>query len=167
MNHLQENFIYLRSKSGLNQAQLSLSLGFSRSAWNNYEKGKSKPSIDDLHKISKYFGLSTSQLLEADLQNVHLNENAEEKKVGEIVHVKVHPGVHLKLKKAQKEPCKECEIKDIIIQGKDQLLQANIKLIHSQEAQIKLLQNQIDQMKYDTHEREKTQYTPKKEQKTA
>ena len=77
MDFLEKNFKILRIKSGLNQAQLSISLGFSKGAWNNYERGKSTPSIGDLLKISKYFGLSPSKLLESDISNVHLNKKTE------------------------------------------------------------------------------------------
>ena len=95
MELLKNNFIFLREKSGLNQAQLSLSLNFSRGTWNNYEKGKSTPSLEDFIKISKYFGYTASQLLEQDLKNVHLTENKENSKFAENVHLKVHRNVHL------------------------------------------------------------------------
>lgn len=80
MELLNKNLKYLRETSSLNQAQLSVSLGFSRSAWNNYEKGKSKPSIDDFMKISNYFELSASELLEEDLSKGNLNEKVGESK---------------------------------------------------------------------------------------
>lgn len=167
MNYLQTNCKLLREFSGLNQAQLSLSLGFSRGAWNNYEKGKSKPSLDDFIKISKYFGYSASDLLERDLSNVLLNEKRDKKKSSKNVLPIVLPSVLLNEKKAQKEPCKECEVKDIIIEANKQLLQSKIEQLEQQQTIIKLLQNQIDQMKYDIEEREKTQYTQRKERKTA
>jgi phage repressor protein C with HTH and peptisase S24 domain len=88
MNFLKENFKFLRSKSGLNQAQLSISLGFSRGAWNNYETGKSKPSLDDFIKISKHFGYSTSQILDIDLNNVEVNKNVPDSKIIKKAEVK-------------------------------------------------------------------------------
>jgi phage repressor protein C with HTH and peptisase S24 domain len=91
---LQNNFKILRERSGQNQAQLSLSLGFSRGAWNNYEKGISKPNLEDFIKITKHFGCTASELLEMDLQNVHLNEKSELSKKQQNVHPIVHPNVH-------------------------------------------------------------------------
>ena len=96
MQYLQENFIYLRIRSGLNQSQLSTVLGFSKGTWNNYETGKSTPSLGDFFNISKYFGVTASQLLETDLKIVHLNINKGETQKGKNVHPIVHPTVHLK-----------------------------------------------------------------------
>lgn len=98
MDFLKENFKLLRVQSGLKQAQLSILLGFSRGAWNNYETGKSKPSLDDFIKISKHFGHSASEILETDLKNVHLIKNDSEQKNTKNVHPIVHPTVHLKPK---------------------------------------------------------------------
>lgn len=44
-------------------------MGFStRTRFSNYEKGNSKPGLDDLQAISKYFGVTTHQLLNEDLE---------------------------------------------------------------------------------------------------
>lgn len=94
MELLQSNFKFLRESNGLNQAQLSVSLGFSRGAWNNYETGKSKPNLDDLLKISKYFGCDAGDLITKDLRNVHLNEKSSVSEKRENVHLNVHPNVH-------------------------------------------------------------------------
>jgi transcriptional regulator with XRE-family HTH domain len=167
MNQLQKNFKLLRERSGLNQAQVSLSLGFSRGAWNNYETGKSKPNLDDFIKISKYFGCSTSDLLENYLSNVHLNKNEVRENEAEYVHLNVHPNVHLNAKKAQKEPCQVCIIKDNLIDQKDQVITLNHKLIASQEVTIQLLQNRIETMEFKRREDLETQYTPKESRKSA
>jgi len=98
---LINNFIFLREKSKLSQAQLSLTLGFSRGVWNMYEKGNSKPSLDDLVKISDYFGYSPADLIGTDLSNVHLNEKIESEKKSKNVHLNVHPNVHLSGKKKE------------------------------------------------------------------
>lgn len=46
---------------------MSHQLGFSQSQWNNYEKGRSKPGLDDFIKIIEFFHVSATQLLEQDI----------------------------------------------------------------------------------------------------
>jgi transcriptional regulator with XRE-family HTH domain len=75
MSNLRNNFIFLRNKKGLKQYQISVSLGFSSSAWNNYETGKSTPNISDLQKISDFFGVTMGDLLDKDLSTGDLNSN--------------------------------------------------------------------------------------------
>lgn len=90
-----ENLRYLRLKSGGKQAEMLDSIGFKRTTWNGYENAKSFPKLEDFIKIAEYFGISEHDLLHSDLQNVHLNKNEAVKKIGENVHLNVHPNVHL------------------------------------------------------------------------
>lgn len=46
---------------------MSQQLGFSRSTWNNYERQTSQPSLNDLERISKYFNVKISSILDEDL----------------------------------------------------------------------------------------------------
>jgi transcriptional regulator with XRE-family HTH domain len=58
---------------------MSLQLGFHRSTWNNYERGTSQPSLTDLVRISKYFGIDITSMLESDLRlEGNLNTVAED-----------------------------------------------------------------------------------------
>ena len=68
LNNLPKNLCYLRKKKGLTQEQLQPYLGFTRSTWSNYENGISDPSIDDLVKISSFFGVSVGEIVQEDLE---------------------------------------------------------------------------------------------------
>ena len=67
MRYLATNLKYLREQKGLKQSDLKAVMGFKSTTWNNYEKGVSKPGLDDLIKISKYFGYSESEILHKNL----------------------------------------------------------------------------------------------------
>lgn len=95
MQYLKSNCKFLRELSGKSQSQLSVDLGFSRSTWNNYELGKSTPSLEDFVKMAKYFGHSETDMLHTDLQNVALNEKSTVKKSGQNVALNVAPNVAL------------------------------------------------------------------------
>ncbi|MFC4262436.1 helix-turn-helix domain-containing protein [Ferruginibacter yonginensis] len=62
-----KNLKYLRKKKGLTQSEILNGIGFKRTTWNMYENQKSFPKFEDLIKISKYFDVSLSQLVEFDL----------------------------------------------------------------------------------------------------
>ena len=67
MEFLAQNLKFLREKAGLKQNRTLETIGFSPTTWNNYEKGKSKPSLEDFIKISNYFEVSETDLLHSDL----------------------------------------------------------------------------------------------------
>ncbi len=46
---------------------MSHQFGFSRTAWNNYERGTSKPALDDFISICRYFDISEFNILHTDL----------------------------------------------------------------------------------------------------
>lgn len=46
-------------------------LGVSRTTWSNYENGKTNPSIEDLIRFSKFFGITLDELV---LGNFNANE---------------------------------------------------------------------------------------------
>jgi len=69
-----ENIKYLRENDGLKQSQMLDTIGFAQSTWNNYERGNSKPYIDDLIKISQYFGISESDILHTEIPGSDLSK---------------------------------------------------------------------------------------------
>jgi transcriptional regulator with XRE-family HTH domain/signal peptidase I len=70
LEQLSKNLKFLRLKEGKNQAEMSAQLGFSRGAWNNYERGESNPTLSDFIRLSKYFGVGETQLLHFDLEQL-------------------------------------------------------------------------------------------------
>jgi transcriptional regulator with XRE-family HTH domain len=58
-----ENMRCLRERNGLKQAEMLDAIGYKQSTWNGYERGVSSPNLDDLIKISDYFGILESDLL--------------------------------------------------------------------------------------------------------
>jgi transcriptional regulator with XRE-family HTH domain len=62
-----ENVKYLREKEKLKQAEMLGAIGYKQSTWNGYERGVSTPNIDDLIKISDFFGVLESDLLRSEL----------------------------------------------------------------------------------------------------
>jgi len=52
------------------QAHMLDSIGFKQSTWNGYETGHSQPYMDGLIKISDYFNVPLSDLIEKDLNTI-------------------------------------------------------------------------------------------------
>ena len=67
VTYLAKNLKFLRQRMGLRQHEMQSQLGFTQSRWNQYETGKSKHVLDDFIKISDFFKVTASQLLEQDL----------------------------------------------------------------------------------------------------
>ena len=99
---LKNNLVFLRNRKGETQHETAMGLGFSRATYSHYEIGDNNPKLDKLEVIARYFGVTIEQLLNIDLENVHLNENKNAQKNRENVHLNVHPSVHLKGKKGSK-----------------------------------------------------------------
>ena len=91
-----ENLKYLRELDGLKQAEMLNSTGFKQSTWNGYERGASTPSLEDLIKISDYFGILESDILrteipESDLQklyNIYIYQQEVPENIGSTPHSK-------------------------------------------------------------------------------
>lgn len=75
MEYFAKNLKLLRKLKDISQEEMSHQLGFSRTGWNNYENSRSKPGLEDLIKISNYFGIYESQLLHIDLPEAYTEGN--------------------------------------------------------------------------------------------
>src|SRR6185369_7391046 len=91
-----QNVKKLRENKGYKQADMLTAIGFPRSTWNNYETGKSKPSFDDLIKISEYFGVSESDLLHTEITDAHLIALKQGGKKLDDAHLNAHANAPLK-----------------------------------------------------------------------
>jgi len=67
MKYFSKNVRFLRQQAGLSQADMEQKLEIKRSTWNNYESGLSKPYIDVLVTIARFFDVTESDLLHVNL----------------------------------------------------------------------------------------------------
>lgn len=68
MEYFSNNLVYLRNKAGKTQQEVNFALGFkSPGRYGNYETKHSKPDVDALVELSKYFMVSIDDLLNKDL----------------------------------------------------------------------------------------------------
>lgn len=72
-NIFGNNLKYLRTRAGLTQDDLLPLLGIKRSTWANYEKGTSTPYVNELMKISDFWGINETTLL----RNADLHKDVE------------------------------------------------------------------------------------------
>jgi transcriptional regulator with XRE-family HTH domain len=77
---IDKNLKYLRKQKGFTQAQMVDFIGIDGNKLSDYERGKSKPSIEAIIQISELFRVSVKDLVMSDLENAHLNENLADKK---------------------------------------------------------------------------------------
>ena len=136
INFFAKNVKALRIDKDKTQAEIAADIGFKQTQWSSYETGASTPVLKDLIKIIDYFGISSTDLLETDLENVHLNEPNANYKKEKNVHPKVHRNVHPNELKYTTEQCNHC----LILNMKDEL-------IDSLKAQIKMLEKQLEKNK--------------------
>lgn len=71
------NLKLLRTRAGLTQDDIKSNLGINRSTWANYEKGLSTPYVNELMKISDFWGVDETTLL----RNADLKKDIESGKV--------------------------------------------------------------------------------------
>lgn len=90
------NLKFLRKKNGKSQAAIGVQLNKRSTAISSWENGLSEPSLDDLQKISDFFGVNIGDLIGIDIANVPSAENKNDEKTTGNVHLNVHPSVHLK-----------------------------------------------------------------------
>lgn len=58
----------LRSEQSLSQRQIAKMLNISQATYNNWENGKTEPSIEDLIKISNFFKVSVDYLIDNQVE---------------------------------------------------------------------------------------------------
>ena len=104
MKYFSSNMKYLRERNNLKQAEIQDRLAIERTSWSNYERGKSFPNLELFHKISKYFDISESDLLNTDLQNVEERKKTDVKKIEENVEERVEVRVEENVVYRQLEP---------------------------------------------------------------
>jgi transcriptional regulator with XRE-family HTH domain len=136
LKYLAKNLKWLRERRGIKQSEIEAYIGFKSTTWNNYEKGVSKPGLDDLVKMSKYFGVTETQLLHKDVSKLKKINTADPGSADRYNNpdagmVNEDPAEYKRL----------CEIKDKIIEDKDKIIQAQ--------------QGQIDALKLATSQMEK------------
>ena len=68
MEYFPTNLKILRVLSRLTQATIKDRLGIQPTTWSNYERGKSFPNLEQFWKISKFFGVSETDLLNSDMR---------------------------------------------------------------------------------------------------
>lgn len=61
---MYEKFAELLAKSNKTAYQVSKDTGIAQSVLSDWKTGRSKPKIDKLRKIAKYFGVSIEALLD-------------------------------------------------------------------------------------------------------
>lgn len=92
MNFFATNLIHLRQLHKLKQSEIPDTVGFGRTTWIAYEKGDSYPAFLDLLKISNYFKVGLSDLVERDLtKEGNLNVKGENSKKREKGKLKGNP----------------------------------------------------------------------------
>ena len=100
MNYFSSNIKFLRERAGLLQSHMLEKTGINGATWSNYELNKTEPDIDGIIKISKFFRIQLSDLIQKNLKsNVHLLDDKDDSKNKDNVHPIVHPTVHLKRQK--------------------------------------------------------------------
>lgn len=62
-NNFKAKLKELRNELNLLQKQLAMDLGVTQACIGKWETGDREPSLDDLIKVAKYFGVSTDYLL--------------------------------------------------------------------------------------------------------
>lgn len=83
MKYFSKNIRFLRQQAGLSQADIERKLEIKRSTWNNYESGLSKPYVEALIVIAKFFDVT-----EGDLLHLNLSKHAADAKQ----HITNRPG---------------------------------------------------------------------------
>ena len=142
--YFKENIRFLREYKNLKQSEIAFHSGLQPTTWNNYENGVSVPTIEGLIKISKYLGVTETELLHEDLskrsdlsvkpkasQNLKKSDLSGDAK-GDLSSINA-------AKITIKELKKEIEMRDKVIADKDKL----IKALEGQAEALKLATDQL------------------------
>ena len=65
----------LRTEQNLSQRELAKKLNISQGTYNNWENGKTQPSIEDMLEISKLFKVSVDYLIGNQVEEVLVKED--------------------------------------------------------------------------------------------
>jgi len=78
MNTLSVNLKYLRKnhKPRQTQADMANLIGVSISTYGSYEEGRAEPRLENLQKITSYFGVYLDELLTSDLSKKQVEEDS-------------------------------------------------------------------------------------------
>jgi len=76
MNYLSVNLKHLRKNHKPRQMQADMAnlIGVSISTYGSYEEGRAEPKLENLQKITSFFGISVEDLLNTDLTTVQVGE---------------------------------------------------------------------------------------------
>ena len=66
--YLAQNLKYLREKRGMNQKDLSVSLGLSQAAVGNWESGSRTPDIETIIKLAQFFDVTLDDFILRELR---------------------------------------------------------------------------------------------------
>ncbi len=64
-----KNLKFLREQSKKSQKQVADALGLNTVTYNNWEKQKAEPNIENIKKLADYFGVSIDYLVGRDFKN--------------------------------------------------------------------------------------------------
>lgn len=78
---ISQNLISLRKERGLTQNELAEKLAYSDNMVSRWERGEITPSIETLQKISEYYNVSLSSLLEENSAENSAKEKSQEEKI--------------------------------------------------------------------------------------
>ncbi len=85
--YFAENLRFLRRRKGVTQSELSAHMNKAHTTIGNWEKKHSKPSIEELLELTRYFNVSVSDLLEKDLSKL-VEQKIESSQDNEVNHLK-------------------------------------------------------------------------------
>ncbi|MBR3885187.1 MAG: helix-turn-helix transcriptional regulator [Clostridia bacterium] len=78
---ISQNLISLRKERGLTQNELAEKLAYSDNMVSRWERGEITPSIETLQKISEFYNVSLSSLLEENSADNSAKEKSQEEKI--------------------------------------------------------------------------------------
>lgn len=95
MNILGDNIARYRKEKGLSQEKLAEYMGTSRQAVTKWESGISRPSTENLLKLSELFGVKVESLLKTDTDTKEQNATKKDATTKEVVDVSMGkaPGI--------------------------------------------------------------------------
>lgn len=124
----RQNLKFLRGEMDINQTQLGLQVNKTQKTIANWETGVSEPNIDEVAKITQYFGITVDDFYFTDMSKGKVIENEKNNLNG-----KVKGKVRGKVSSNDagfselEELKKELAVKEAIIASKDEII-AHLKL---------------------------------------